>query len=350
MQLIPIKSQIRLAISIVLLNIGLGTLGYKLLNPDWAVIDCLYQTIITITSIGFGEHPGTDTADRIFTIFVIVFGLVSMTYAAGIVVTWLVSLTPQAEERYWRRKMQKMQDHYIICGVSNLARYVISTLSSRNLPFVLVDPDKEHVKAFQDRGLFAYHGDYTDEDVLILAGIYKAQAIAACSHDDTQNVYTVLTSKEINPKIHVVAWANEDASGKRLRRAGADHVIMLTKAGGKEMVQALISPEVYSFTHQAFDISGFSISMEPLEITKESPFLNISIKDANLSSQFNLIPIVYKEPNGNFLFDPDPKTTLEESSVLLLVGPAFSHLALLNHLRKYSVGINYARDMELIAK
>ncbi len=135
-----------------------------------------------------------------------------------------------------------------------------------------------------------------------------------------------------------------------MHRAGADQVIMLTRAGGKEMVQALIAPQVYNFMHQAFDISGFNISMEPLDINNDSPFVNKTIAEIELSSKFELLLVVYKEPKGEFIFNPDPQTVIRESSVLLIVGPAISHLSLLNYLRKFNSKQNYARDMELMIK
>jgi voltage-gated potassium channel len=238
----------------LLLIVVIGIIGYWFLTErQHSFLDVLYMTVITITTIGFGEviDLAGNPAARVFTIFIAVSGIGVLLYVVANFTALLVE--GEVIKSFRRRKMAKMarnsEDHCIVCGVGRVGFYTVNELHATERPHVVVDSDRENInrvlEAFPD--VVYLEGDATDDKILLKAGILKARGVFAVTGDDNQNLVISLTAKYLNPNVRIVARCNEIKNDDRMRKAGADAVVSPSLIGGLRMASELIRPAVVSF-------------------------------------------------------------------------------------------------------
>ena len=303
--------------AILLAIILIGTVGYWFIGGrQYSFVDTLYMTIITISTIGFGEiiDLSGNVAGRIFTIFIAISGVGVLLYF----ITNITALVVEGElkESFRRRKMEKTagnsRDHYIVCGLGSVGFYIVNELRVTKRPHVLVDADKKNIERclelFKDEVLI--EGDATDSETLLKAGIEKARGLFAVTGDDNQNLVVSLTAKQLNPNLRVVARCNEIRNSQKMSKAGADAIVSPTSIGGLRMASEMIRPTVVSFLDTMLRDREKGLRVEELPVP--GSFVGKSLSALNLKRHTNALLLAVKtgedwiyNPAENYVIAPE---------------------------------------------
>ena len=308
-------------VALLIFTITSGTVGFRVIE-GWGFMDALYMTIITIASVGYQEiHPLGD-AGRIFNMVLIFFGLGTMTYVAASVVQFMVEGRIRAimGRRRLDRRIDRLNQHYIICGYGRIGRILCQTLRQKPVELVVIENSPELTPALeQDRVLYV-QGDATSEDVLRRAGIERARGLVAVLANDTENVFLVLTARQLAPHLMIIARASREGSKNKLRAAGANIVESPYEMGAFRLAQRIMRPTVTSFLEFAFSQTRKDIQLEELAVSEASALAHVSLKDSGIRQKFNLIIIAIKKADGTMLFNPSFESVLMPTDTVIALG------------------------------
>jgi voltage-gated potassium channel len=311
-----------ISIILALTIIVVGTSGYMIIE-GWGVEDALYMTVITVSTVGYGEVQPVDGPGRIFTIILVFFGVGFSLYVAGAIVQFMVegSLRTILGRRRLDKKINRLRDHYIICGYGRIGRVLCNNLrTSPGVEMVAIEQSDELVAAMDEDQVLYLNADATDESCLIKAGIQHARALVAALATDTDNVFLVLTARQLNPDLFIVARASQSSSMSKLKAAGADSVESPYEMGAARMAQRILRPTVTSFLDLAFEHSRKDIQMEEIPVKDSSPLVDVMLKDSNIRQDYNLIIIAIKNRDGEMQFNPSFETVIRRGDTVIAVG------------------------------
>jgi len=312
----------------VLGAIALGTLAFHLLE-GWSILDSLYVTVQTLTTVGFGDLTPQTTLGRTFATLFMMVGVGVVLYALTSTVQTIVH--SELFARYGHsRKMSKLRDHFIICGAGRVGSHLIHSLRAVEGTFVVIESDQKKVEALIDAGIPALLRDATLEQSLIEAGVAHARGLATCLPDDADNVYVVLTARDLNPGIHIVARAAAEQAESKLIRAGANRVVAPTIIGGHRMAMALTKPAVGDFL-DSVTANHLELGFEQLEVDGVSSLVHRKLSETVIRSELNIVVVSIRRNNGEIIFNPSGETRIESGDMLIAIGNAES-LARLNTL------------------
>ncbi len=315
-----------MAVGVVAILIATGTIGYKLiLGLPW--FDCFYFTLITITTIGFGEPEGMTEQARYFTAFLIITGVGSIGYALSVAARAVLEfeLIATFGKRRMFKDINKLTDHYIVCGAGRIGARVIVELSRRGHDFVIIEGNENNADKLLAQGHLVLMGDATDDNVLRAAGIERARGLVCAVSSDPDNLYITLTARDINKDLRIVSRANEESAVKRLLKAGADKVVSPVITGSYQMAQVLLKPAVADFMEMATMTEKLELEMEQIEIYKGSPFITRALKDTGIRPNLDVMVIAIRRSSGQMIFNPSAETVIEEQDALVVIG---SHTSL----------------------
>jgi voltage-gated potassium channel len=309
-------------IVLLALNI-LGTVVYMLFE-GWTVVESLYMTVITIATVGFGEVKPLSPAGRIFTIILIYLGIgtatTAITNAIGLAMGPLLWGT--LRKRRMRDMIDKLSNHYIVCGYGRMGRQIIRDLQARGEPFVAIDSNDTIEAELLEAQTPIIIGDATDDDTLYAAGIERAKGIVTALNTDASNIMTVLTARELNPRIFIVARIVRPESESKLHRAGANRVINPYQIGGHRMALSLLRPAVHDFLEQIFHFSDDrNIDIGQLHVLPHSEFDGKTIISSGLREKYNVSILAIRQPTGKLEITPNPNMTIQPHSDLIVIGP-----------------------------
>lgn len=318
------RLRIRYALYALAVSIALGTLGFHLLE-GWALLDSLYVTIQTVTTVGYGDVPPMTSGGRVFASLFMVIGVGTVAYILSSAVQTIVQseLLETLGERRRQREMSKLHDHFIICGAGRVGSRIIGAMQAAGVPFIVIENDEPRVTDLLDRGVVLLVRDATLEDSLRDAGVERARGLAACLPDDADNVYVVLTARGLNSNLHIVARAVEEQAEAKLIRAGANRVVAPTIIGSHRMAQALIKPAVADFM-DSIAAENLDLGFEQLEIAHDSIYAGRKLRDTNIRSQLEVIIVAMQHSGGEMIFNPPGDATLEAGDLLIAIGRAES--------------------------
>src|SRR5215216_1253284 len=319
--LLPSRTRIRIVLIAVLGAMVLGTVTFHLLE-GWSIIDSLYVTVQTVTTVGFGDLAPQTAVGRLFATAFMIVGVGVVLYALTSTVQAIVH--SELFARYGHsRKMSKLQDHFIICGAGRVGSHLIRSLRSVDGVFVVIESDPGKAEALMDLGIATLVRDATLEETLLEAGVAHARGLASCLPDDADNVYVVLTARDLNPNIHIVARAAEEQAENKLIRAGANRVVAPTIIGGHRMAMALTKPAVGDFL-DSITANHLELGFEQLEVDPISTLVGRKLSETIIRSELNIVVVSIRRDNGEIIFNPDGGTKVEAGDMLIGIGNAES--------------------------
>lgn len=315
--LLPARARIRIVFTAVLAAILLGTVVFHMVE-GWSILDSLYVTAQTVTTVGFGDLTPRTTFGRIFATVFMVLGVGIVLYALTSTVQSIVH--SELFARYGHsRKMSKLRNHFIICGAGRVGSHLIRSLRAVDGVFLVIESDQRKVEALMDMGVPVLLRDATLEESLLEAGVEHASGLAACLPDDADNVYVVLTARGLNPKIHIVARAAEEEAESKLIRAGANRVVAPTIIGGHRMAMALTKPAVGDFL-DSITANHLELGFEQLEVNSVSSLVGRKLSETIIRSELNIVIVSIRRNDGEIIFNPSGETKIEGGDMLIAIG------------------------------
>ena len=260
-----------------------------MLIEDYSFVDALYMTVITISTVGFGEVNQLTEYGRLFTIFLILSGVGVLAYAAGVLAEELIS--GQFMKRYKKRnvenKIKKLENHIIICGFGRNGRQAARKLKTYNTPFVVIEREVDRVSSHAGlEDVIFIQGDGTQDTALQKAQIKNASALIAALPSDADNLFIVLSARQLNPNLRIISRASDRSSIKKLKIAGADNVIMPDKIGGEHMASLIVTPDLVEFLDKISVDSSVGINMIEVAIEDfSSEFVGQTIRELDMRSK-----------------------------------------------------------------
>lgn len=315
------------------LMVVIGTLVFHLLE-GWSIPDSLYATAQTVTTVGFGDVVPHTFYGRLFASFFMLFGVGIVLYALTSTVQSIIQSEMLATFGHLRRslKMSKLRDHFIICGAGRVGSHLIRGLIGTGDPFIVIESDPKKVEELSDHGIVVLVRDATLEESLREAGVEHARGLATCLPDDADNVYVVLTARDLNPNLHIVARAAAEQAESKLIRAGANRVVAPTIIGGHRMAMALTKPAVGDFL-DSVTANELELGFEQIEIEAGSKLIGQKLRESVIRSELNIVVVSIRRNNGKVVFNPSGETEIQNGDMLVGIGNAES-LRKLNDLAR----------------
>jgi voltage-gated potassium channel len=309
--------RIRLALLLVVGVIAAGTIGYVALG--FSALDAVFQTVTTITTVGFREVEPLTAAGKIFTIVLILAGVGTALYAFGVILETLVEghLRRHVERRRMEKNIARMTGHTIVCGWGRVGRAVASYLAGQGSDVVVVDLDADRVA---DISYPVMIGDVTDDEVLRKAGVMRAKALVTAINTDAENVYVTLSARALRPDLVIVARARTEESEPKLLRAGATRVVNPQRIGGQRIAAAAAQPNVVEFLDVVMHDGSLEFRLEEVAVPATSRLAGITLSEADVAATSGALVLALRTPDGTFLTNPAGHTRVEPDSVLIALG------------------------------
>ncbi|MEM1370246.1 MAG: potassium channel protein [Cyanobacteria bacterium P01_H01_bin.15] len=301
-----------------------GTLWYHWAE-GWSWSDAAYMTTITLSTVGFGEVEPLSERSRIFTVGLILTGIVSIGYIVNRFTEALIGgyFQQGLMRRQQRQLVQTLSQHYIVCGFGRTGRQVALEFQAEKIPFIVIEADPEQVTAAQEAGFVAFQGDATLDESLYGAQIEKALCIVAALASDADNLYTILSAKTLNPEIRAIARASTEEAVQKLQRAGADGVVSPYITGGRRLAAAALRPQVMDFVDGILTGTDRSFYMEEFLIDpKICPSVGQTLSEARLRSQSGALVLAIRRVDGTLIGGPMGDTILQAGDLLICMGTA----------------------------
>ena len=304
------------------LLLAFGVSGYILVE-HFTFLEALYMSVITLATVGFTEVRPLDDAGRIFTIVLILMGAGFLTYS--LIYFSQVMFDPYLIELYRRRRLKKqlgqLEDHYVVCGYGQMGQIIVQELMNHDIPVVVIDSDDSLVIRFREKGILHLTADATEEENLIAAGVQRARGLVAVVNRDTDNVFIVLTARDIKKDLLVFARAGSPSTHKRLLKAGANRVVSPFATGAHHIAQNILRPTVTDFLELALSAEGLELSLEEIVIPDDAVLVGKELMHSGIRSQYNLIVVAIKRRDGSMIYNPSPQELLEGGDILIVIGP-----------------------------
>lgn len=323
-----VKKMILIVILVIFIFIA-GTVGYYFIekqNLNMTIFDAFYLTVITLTTIGFGEIPGAlSTNGRILTICLALSGMGTLLYSISQVTSFFIEghLKNLLSRRRMSKMVSKMENHYIVCGSNLKSRYICAELSRTNNPFVLVDTDEKFLEELTDEfeNMKYVVGDVSDDDVMVECGVMKAKGLLTAQATDQDNLFSIISARRLNPGLRIISLAHEEKSIEKLKYAGADAVISSNFIGSLRMVSEMIRPVAVDFLDEMLKDQKKNWRIEQAIIEKQSPLIGKSLREANLSDKGKVLILAIVDENKEYDFIPAANTCFTAGSTIICLGP-----------------------------
>lgn len=313
------------SIGLILSSIVLGIVGFIFIE-NYTLNEAFYMTIITLSTVGYTEVRPLSELGRIFASFLIIGNLGVFAYSVSVVSASIIEGDFKRIVRNFgmQQKIEKLSNHMIICGFGRYGTEVALQFLQHQIPFVIIEEAEETIKEIrQEKKMIFLKGDATDDEALEEAGIHRAKALITCLPEDADNVYVVLTARQLNPKLHIVSRATKPSVETKLKRAGADHVITPEQVGGFFMATLVGQPDVIEFFRIITNHQKASISFEEIDFEKLStPYESKTIRELNIRTHTGANVIGLKMPDGEYIVNPSPDTVIQPKMRLIVLGNA----------------------------
>ncbi len=315
------RSKFVAALSLLSMVLATGVLGFHFIS-GYSWVDAFYMTIITVTTVGYGEVLPLDHQSKLFAISLIVISVFVFAYSISVITEYIISRNPveRLKLKKVKKQLEDMQDHVIICGYGRNGKQAADRLMRHKKPFVVVERNKELIERYEGDIIFI-EGDANEDDTLEKAKISKASSIIIAMPSDSANLFTVLTARQMNEKIHIISRASQESTVKKLKFAGANHVIMPDKIGGDHMASLLVAPDLVEFIDNLSVEGENTINLEEVSMANlPSQYWGKTIIELDLRRQTGCNVIGFKPEKGDYVINPEATTVLSESCKIIVLG------------------------------
>ncbi len=316
-----LRNAIRGAVILVLILVA-GTFGYMVIE-GWDLLDAFYMTVITVTTVGYGEIRTVSNVGRLFTVVIIFLGMGVMAYTLGMVAQTMVEfrLSSILGRKKFGRKLKTMKNHYIICGYGRLGAIIVSELRNQHIPLVVIDNDPAARETLADLGITFIIDDATNEEILLEAGIEKAKGLVAVVLSDADNLFITMSARGLNRDLFILARADKEQTRKKLLRAGASRVVLPYLIGGLKMAHTIIKPAVTDFLELTMHDKNIELQLEELPVGEHSRLNGVTLVNSGIRKDMNVIILAIRKKNGEMSFNPSFSTLIEAGETLIALGP-----------------------------
>lgn len=313
--------KILIGLLIILILIVSATIGYMIIL-NISFIDALYMTIITVSTVGYEEVVDMNEAGKIFSIFVIIISISMLGYLLSELFKFFSegSMNETWRKNRMKKAISKLSNHIIVCGAGETGMHVIKQFLLKDIDFVVIEHDENAIEKLREMDLNYIDDDATNDEVLLAAGVQRAKGLVTCLAKDADNVFVVLTARQLNKKLRIVARSHENKSAKKLKIAGANSTVSPDEIGGKKMASMMISPNIQYFVDNIIDTKNVSIDMEEVSINESSELIGKQLRETKISDRTGLIVLAIRRTNDQFIFNPKASEVLSENDKMLVVG------------------------------
>ena len=304
---------------ILLLTIGSG--GFYFIGGEkWSLIDSLYMTVITLSTVGYGEVHKLDDLAKVWSILLIIFGVTGI----GALLRTINEEFIQSK-LFWNKKMikniSKLKNHYIICGYGRMGAVIARELDDKNQKFLIIENNEQKVEVIRSKGMLCINGDATSDDILQNAQIDKAAGVAVVLDTDQENLFVTMTIKTTNPDIFLLSRCAKEYNESKLLRAGANKVINPYKAGGHRMAEMLSKPQVEdSISVVSPKHADLNLTLDEISLKNCKEYDNVTINDSKIRENYDINIVGIIKDNGESIINPEPDTLLNTNDIILLIG------------------------------
>ncbi|MGB5646670.1 potassium channel family protein [Muriicola sp.] len=315
------RSKIYLAIALMVAVLTVGVFGFRFIsNYNW--LDAFYMTIITVSTVGFAEVRPLDAHAKIFTALLIVSSVIIFSFAISVITEYILSRNSLQllKKKKVKNQIQNLSNHVIVCGYGRNGMQAAERLKAYKQPFIVVEREKEIIEKYEDSVLFM-EGDANDDNVLIEAGVERASYLIAALPDDAENLFVVLSARQLNKSLFIISRASKVTSQKKLLLGGANKVIMPDKIGGDHMASLVVIPDLITFMDKLSMEGEHTTNLEEVAIEDFSDQVECnSLRDLDLRRKTGCTIIGYIEPNGNYIINPEADLPLQPNSKVIVLG------------------------------
>jgi voltage-gated potassium channel len=310
-----------IAIGLILAVMIVGIVGFIVIE-DYSLLDAFFMTVITIATVGYREVKELDAAGKIFTSLLIIFSIGTFAYAISVITRYVIEGEFQTYFRHYKvnKEIQKLKNHVIVCGYGRNGKQACEQLRSGNELYVAIESNPDTIEGMRAEGNILFiEGDATRDEVLVEAGLENAKALISALPSDASNVFVVLTARDKNPSLKIISRASDDASEHKLKRAGANNVIMPDKIGGTHMAALVTKPDVLEFIDH---ITGrINIRLEEINYSSlPESMRNKSIRELEIRNKTGANIIGFKTADGEYVINPPPETIMMQDAKLFVLG------------------------------
>jgi voltage-gated potassium channel len=306
------RLRIYLALFLLFSLLCVGVVGFMMIS-DYSLIDAIYMTVITVTTVGFGEVVPLNDQAKIFTIFLILTSIIIVGYALSIITEYILSRSDVEELKH--KRMQKAIDnltnHIIICGYGRNGKQAAIKLKAYNKPFVVIERDREVEDRLKSADILYIIGNANEDEVLVQAGVHNASSFITALPNDADNLFIVLSARQINKNINIISRASQETSYKKLKFAGANNVILPDKIGGDHMASLVVIPGLMEFIDNLSIVGKSNINIEEIPIEK-------LYKSKEVKTSCSIIG--YKDEKGEYVVNPEAELELQPNSKIIVLG------------------------------
>ncbi|GAA4281504.1 potassium channel protein [Gaetbulibacter aestuarii] len=286
-------------------------------------VDALYMTVITMTTVGFGEVAPLDPYSKIFTVFLIIGSVVIVGYALSIITEYILSKNNLEELKYkkMQKQIDKLKNHVVVCGYGRNGKQAVTKLQAYKKSFVVIERNKDVEPRLQMDGVPYVIGNANEDEVLLQAGIDRASNFISALPNDADNLFVVLSTRQINKSINIISRASNESSYDKLKFAGANNVILPDKIGGDHMASLVVVPGLMEFVDNLSIVGKSNINIEELAVEKLYDTDSVkTIKDLDLRYRTGCTVIGYKDMNGEYTVNPEAELKLQPNSRIIVLG------------------------------
>lgn len=316
------RTKIYTAVFLLVVIMLIGVFGYVMIS-GYSWVDALYMTVITMTTVGFGEVVPLDDESKIFTIFLILASVVIVGYALSVITEYILSKNDVEEikHRKMQKKIESFKNHIVICGYGRNGKQAARKLMAYKKQFIVIEKDKEIEERLQLDGVAYVIGNANEDEILVAAGVNRAACFISALPNDADNLFVVLSARQLNSKINIISRASHESSYDKLKFAGADNVILPDKIGGDHMASLVVVPGLMEFIDNLSIVGKSDINIEEVAVEKfydsKKPR---TIKDLDLRKKTGCTVIGYKDENGEYIVNPEPDMALARHSKIIVLG------------------------------